>query len=108
MKRKKKSYGFSSLAITFIGVLLGMICGYFIIGTGQDIYDSHYDVLAVCTETDWNEKIATFCDNNGEVWEWNLDHDSWIIKENKAYRLTINTNGTETIYDDCIEKISEK
>lgn len=85
---------------------LGLVVFLFIVGLVGE-WETHYSMLATCVETDWINNIATFVDNRGNEWEWELDLDSWFIKENCAYRLCMSDNHTTSIYDDYIRKIKE-
>lgn len=61
----------------------------------NNIYTTTFKVV----EIDKNEDVIYLIDNTGNEWIWE-DIEDWQVDDYAA--ATMNTNGTETIYDDII------
>lgn len=82
------------MGLSFIGLI-------FIIGA-VGAWETSYTRLATCTHMD--DRIAIFTDNDGNMWEWQVESDEFF-KVGDAYRLYMSDNHSVTIYDDYITKI---
>ena len=69
-------------------------------------WETHYTRLAVCTDVNYCINEATFTDNDGHIWIWELEKTDYFC-EGKAYRLYMSNSHTMSIYDDYIREIKE-
>lgn len=65
---------------------------------GQD-KENIYPLAVTVSDLIEEEDVVVFTDNNGFNWEWSEIED-WQVEDTAA--LLMDTNGTETIYDDII------
>ena len=49
--------------------------------------------------------LVTFKDKNGNLWQAYITDKKW--KKGQKAKLTMNTQNTKSIYDDCITKIKK-
>lgn len=68
-------------------------------------WESNYTLLAVCTSYSFDSRTYEFTDNNGNIWKWEREMDSFVV--GGAYRLHMSNNHSSTIYDDYIKKVSK-
>lgn len=68
-------------------------------------WETKYDLDCTCIKVD--AETASFCDNNGHVWEWELEENDFIQLD-KTYILHMNNNHTASVLDDEIESFSKK
>ena len=79
----------------------------FIIGSvalkSNGVNGNHYTKIVTVVDVDRVNNIITIRDNLGYLWEFE-DTNIWRI--NQVCSCVMDTNGTETIFDDCIISVT--